>query len=177
VQDSVFLAEQLNLDRFSPDYYPLQLGNHVLGGGFYATRLYHDLRQVAGYVYTVDARLDASKTRASYAITYGCEPTNVSKARGLIERDLDQMRTRDVSDEELHQAKALILRQIVLNESSEEAVAHGLLGRAEIDLPLDEPIIASKKYYSITAPEIRAAFEKHVRTGDLVQVVRGPTPH
>ena len=74
VQDSVFLAEQLNLDRFYPDYYPLELGNHVLGGGFYATRLYHDLRQVAGYVYTVDVRLDASKTRASYAVTYGCEP-------------------------------------------------------------------------------------------------------
>jgi zinc protease len=87
------------------------------------------------------------------------------------------MRTRDVSNEELHQAKALILRQIVLNESSEEAVAHGLLGRAEIDLPLDEPVIASKKYYAITAQEIREAFEKHVRTGSLVQVVRGPTPH
>ena len=38
VQDSVTLAEQLNLNRFDPDYYPLQLGNHVLGGGFYATR-------------------------------------------------------------------------------------------------------------------------------------------
>ena len=60
----MILAEQLNLNRFDPDYYPLQLGNHVLGGGFYATRLYHDLRQVAGYVYTVDVRLDASKTRA-----------------------------------------------------------------------------------------------------------------
>ncbi len=54
VQDAVTLAEQLELNRFDPDYYPLQLGNHVLGGGFYATRLYHDLRQVAGYVYTVD---------------------------------------------------------------------------------------------------------------------------
>ena len=31
VQDSVVLAEQLNLNRFDPDYYPLQLGNHVLG--------------------------------------------------------------------------------------------------------------------------------------------------
>jgi zinc protease len=177
VQDSVFLAEQLDLDRFSADYYPLQLGNHVLGGGFYATRLYHDLRQVAGYVYTVDVRLDASKTRANYAVTYGCESQNVSKARGLIERDLNQMRTHDVSEEELHQAKALILRQILLNESSEEAVAHGLLARAEMDLPLDEPVIASKKYYAITAPEIRAAFERHVRTTDLVQVVRGPAPH
>jgi zinc protease len=177
VQDSVFLAEQLKLNRFDPDYYPLQLGDHVLGGGFYATRLYHDLRQVAGYVYTVDVRLDASKTRASYAVAYGCDPSNVSKARALIQRDLGEMRTRDVSEGELHQAKALILRQIVLNESSEEAVAHGLLARAEIDLPLDEPVIASKKYYAITAPEIREAFAKHLRIDDLVQVVRGPAPH
>jgi zinc protease len=176
VQDSVFLAEELNLNRFDPDYYPLQLGDHVLGGGFYATRLYHDLRQVAGYVYTVDVRLDASKTRASYAVAYGCDPDNVSKARALIQRDLDQMRTQEVSEGELHQAKALILRQILLNESSEEAVAHGLLGRAEINLPLDEPVLASKKYYAITAPEIREAFAKHVRTADLVQVVRGPAP-
>jgi zinc protease len=87
------------------------------------------------------------------------------------------MRTQEVSEGELHQAKALILRQILLNESSEEAVAHGLLGRAEINLPLDEPVLASKKYYAITAPQIREAFAKHVRTADLVQVVRGPTPH
>jgi zinc protease len=136
VQDSVFLAEQLKLNRFDPDYYPLQLGNHVLGGGFYATRLYHDLRQVAGLVYTVDLRLDASKTRANFAVTYGCNPENVSKARALIQRDLQQMRTQDVSADELHQAKALLLRQISLNDSSEEAMAHGLLARAEIGLPL-----------------------------------------
>lgn len=177
MQDSVYLAEQLSLDRFDPDYYPLQLGTHVLGGGFYATRLYHDLRQVAGYVYTVDVRLDASRTRASYAVVYGCDPSNVSKARNLIERDLDRMRTQDVTDAELHQAKALILRQIVLSESSEDAVARGLLQRAELGLPLDEPIVASKKYYALTAAQVREAFARHVRTGDLVQVVRGPAAH
>ena len=87
------------------------------------------------------------------------------------------MRDRDVSEEELHQAKALILRQLVLNESSEEAVAHGLLGRAEIDLPLDEPVTAGAKYYAISAPQIRQAFAKHLHTDGLVQVVRGPAPH
>ncbi|HEX4153125.1 MAG TPA: pitrilysin family protein [Steroidobacteraceae bacterium] len=177
VQDSVYLAEALKLNRFDPDYYPIQLGTHVLGGGFYATRLYHDLRQVTGYVYNVDVRLEATKTRARYAVVYGCDPVNVSKARTLIERDLDEMRTHDVSTGELHQAKALLLRQIVLNESSEAAVAQGLLRRAETDLPLDEPIVASKKYYAIDAAQIREAFAKHVKTGDLVQVVRGPPPH
>jgi zinc protease len=176
VQDTVALAEQLPLNRFDPDYYPLQLGNHVLGGGFYATRLYHDLRQVAGYVYFVDVSLQASETRASYSVNYGCNPENVSKARELIQRDLDQMRTENVSAAELHQAKALLLRQIPLSESSEDAVAAGLLRRAEIGLPLDEPIRAAKRYFELNADEIRNAFSRHIRPGDLVQIVRGPAP-
>jgi zinc protease len=176
VQDSVILAQQLNLNRFDPDYYPLQLGNHVLGGGFYATRLYHDLRQVAGYVYNVDVSMEASKTRASYTVTYGCDPDKVSKARALVQRDLDQMRTQDVSADELHLAKAMLLRSIPLGESSEEGVAQGLLRRAVIGLPLDEPIVAAKKYFELDAGQIKAAFARHLRLDDFVQVVRGPAP-
>jgi zinc protease len=176
VQDSVELAQELDLNRFSPDYYPLQLGTHVLGGGFYATRLYHDLRQVAGLVYNVDVSLGAGKTRATYSVSYGCDPDKVSKARGLIERDLNQMRTELVSDAELRQAKALLLRQIPLGESSEDAVAQGMLGRAELGLPLDEPVRAAKKYIALTAEEVKAAFARQIRTDNLVQVVRGPAP-
>ena len=83
VQDSVILSEQLNINRFDPDYYPMQLGNHVLGGGFYATRLYHDLRQTTGYVYTVDVSMDASKTqgRVTRSPTAVILSRSVSKAR------------------------------------------------------------------------------------------------
>jgi zinc protease len=176
VQDTVTLAEQLNLNRFDPAYYPLQLGNHVLGGGFYATRLYHDLRQLNGLVYTVDVSLSASKTRASYSVQYGCDPQNVSKARALIVRDLDQMRTEDVSDAELLQAKALMLRQVPLGTSSEDAVAGQLLGYAVIGLPLDEPVKAAKTYMALTADDVKNAFAKAIDTGNLVQVVRGPAP-
>ena len=85
------------MTRFDPDYYPLQLGNHVLGGGFYATRLYHDLRQVTGYVYNVEVVLNAQKTRTIYTVAYGCDPRNVSKARQLIQRDLIAMQMENVS--------------------------------------------------------------------------------
>ena len=176
VQDTVTLAEQLDLNRFNPDYYPLELGNHVLGGGFYATRLYHDLRQEAGLVYTVNVAMHADETRSSYSVEYGCDPPNVSKARALIVRDLNQMRTEDVSENDLHQAKALLLRSIPLSEGSEDAVAGGLLGRAEMGLPLDEPIVAAKKYVALTADDVKAAFAKHINPDNLVQVVRGPAP-
>ncbi len=176
VQDSVVLAEELQVNRFSPDYYPLQLGTHVLGGGFYATRLYHDLRQTSGLVYSVDVGLNASKTRATYSVDYGCDPANVSKARAMVERDLNQMRTEEVSAGELHQAKALLLRQIPLGESSEEAVAGGMLARAQLGLPLDEPLHAAQRYVELNAADVKAAFARQISTENLVQVVRGPAP-
>jgi zinc protease len=81
-----------------------------------------------------------------------------------------------VSPADLQQAKALLLRQIPLSESSEDEVANGLLGRAEIGLPLDEPIVAARTYISLTAAEVKAAFARDIRTDNLVQVVRGPAP-
>jgi zinc protease len=64
VQDAVALAQILGLTRSHPDYYTLQVGNHVLSGAFYATRLYHHLREKAGLVYTVESWLDMGKTRS-----------------------------------------------------------------------------------------------------------------
>jgi zinc protease len=176
IQDSVTLSQQVGLTRFDPDYYALQLGNYVLGGGFYATRLYHDLRQVNGYVYNVDNSLAAGRTRAAYTVTYGCDPKNVSRARALVERDLRAMQNEDVTPGELHQAKALLLRQVSLRESSEESVAGGLLGRAQLDLPLDEPVRAVARYVAMTAGDVRAAFAKWIRPEGFVQVVQGPLP-
>lgn len=176
IQDTVDLSEQLELNRFNPDYYALQLGNHVLGGGFYATRLYRDLRQKAGYVYNIDDSLHASETRATYTIDYGCDPRNVSKARALIEGELLAMQKYNVTPSELQQAKALLLRQIPLRESSEDMIAASFMGDAAIGLPLDEPNRAAQRYFNIGADEVRAAFSKWIDPHNLVQVVRGPTP-
>ena len=44
------------------------------------------------------------------------------------------MRTANVTTAELQQAKALLLRQITLSESSEDSVASGFVARAEIGI-------------------------------------------
>jgi zinc protease len=177
IQDLVEVSEELPINRFNPDYYALQLGNHVLGGGFYATRLYRDLREKTGYVYNVSNALAAGRTRATFEVSYACDPVNVSKARALVERDLRQMQTTNVTPAELQQAKALLLRQIPLSEADESSVAAGLLARAVIKLPLDEPVRAAERYDALTASQVRAAFLKWIRPDDFVQVVQGPQPH
>lgn len=174
VQSSVTLAQEVGITRFDPDYYALQMGNHVLGDGFYATRLYHDLRQETGYVYNVDDNLASNRTRSVYTVTYGCDAPNIDKARDLVVRDLRAMQATDVTPQELQQAKALLLRQMPLRESSEDAVAEGLVARAQLGLPLDENARAGQKYFAMTAADVRAAFAKWIRPDGFVQVVRGP---
>jgi zinc protease len=176
VQDDVQLGETLDMNRFNPDYYALELGNHVLGGGFYATRLYQDLRENAGLVYYVNSSFNVGRTRGVYSVNYACDPQNVSKARAVVERDLRAMQTTPVDDNELRQAKAMLLRQIPLGEASVNSIAGGLVSRSIIGLPPDEPIVAARHYVELTAPEVQAAFAKWFRPDALVQVTEGPNP-
>ncbi len=176
VQDEVTLAETLRMTRFSPDYYALELGDHVLGGGFYATRLYRDLREKEGLVYYVGVSLDAGRTRAVYSVEYACDPKNVSKARAIVARDLRQMKTAPASEHELLQAKTMLLREIPLGESSISSIAGGLLYRERMGLPLDEPTVAARHYLALNAAQVKAAFAKWIRVKDLGEVVQGPKP-
>ena len=176
VQDEVRLAETLGINRSSPDYYALDLGNHVLAGAFYATRLYRDLRERRGLVYHVGSSLHMTKTRGLVELEYACDPQNVARARAIIERDLRDMRTTPVRPEELLQARRLLLSNIPLGESSEEDIAKGLLTRSAEDLPLDEPLRAAERYLRLDAHDIEAAFRQWVRPESLAEVVLGPHP-
>jgi zinc protease len=176
LQDEVTLAEELPMNRFNPDYYALQMANHILGGGFYATRLYRDLREKTGYVYTVSEQLDAKRTRTIFSVSYGSDPVNVPKARALILQDLTAIANTPPSQQEMQQAAAMLLREIPLDQSSESRVAAGLLSRSLIGLPLDEPVRAARQYQALTAKQVQAAFAKWVVPGDLVEVVEGPNP-
>ena len=176
VQDIVVLAQNLALKRSDPDYYPLQLGNAVLGGSFYSTRLSIDLRKNSGLVYSVGSTLQAGRTRGAYLVQYASDPQNVGKAANMVMDEIKSMQTEPAKPEELVRVKALLLRQIPLSESSVEDIAHGLLGRVDLDLPLDEPTRAAQRYIGLSPAEVQAAFSKWLRPQDLVRVSEGPTP-
>jgi zinc protease len=175
VQDKITLAETLQLTRTNEDYYALQLGNHVLGGGFYATRLYRDLREKSGLVYFVDSSFNVGLTRGVYQVEYACDPPNVSRARAVILRDLADMQTKKVTPRELHQAKLMMLRDIPLAESSVDYIAQVWLKYSALDMPLDEPVRAARIYVKLDAKDVQSAFAKWLRSDGLVQVTQGPT--
>ena len=149
VQDTVALAENVPLARKDSDYYALTLGNAVLAGGFYSSRLSNDLRKKTGLVYSVDADLEAGTTRSVYMVSYACDPTNVAKAAAIVSDELKDMQANPVSNDELIRAKALSV--------AADAVARGQFRRhraqlqrlARLGLPLDEPSLAASRYVSL----------------------------
>jgi zinc protease len=163
VQDIVVLAQTLPLTRGNPDYYPLQLGNAVLGGSFYSTRLSVALRKESGLVYSVDSTLEAGRTRGAYLVEYACDPPNVTKAAAIVRREIADMQRTPVGQEELLRVKELLVRQIPLDESSTDAIAGGIISRVDLGLPLDEPTIAAQRYIELGPQE-------------MVRISEGPAP-
>ncbi|HEU5399273.1 MAG TPA: insulinase family protein, partial [Gammaproteobacteria bacterium] len=176
VQDQVALVQSLGTDLFNPQRYALEVGNQVLGGGFYASRLSRDLREKSGLVYTVSSQFQWGRTRGFYQVSYGCDPDKVSQARSLVLNDLAAMQQSPISEVELSRAQATLLRRIPLKAASMEDVARNLLKYSLDGEPLDEDVVAAQHYAKITAAEVQAAFKRWLRPADMVEVVKGPEP-
>jgi zinc protease len=176
VQDVVLLAQSIALTRNNPDYYALQLGSAVLGGGFYSSRLSIHLRKEAGLVYSVGSNLQIGRTRGVYMIDFASDPQNVPKAAAMAIQDVKGLQLQPPGAEELLRTKALMLRQIPLSEASIDEIARGIISRDDLGLPLDEPTIAARRYVELTPQDVQSVFKKWIRPGDFVRVSQGPTP-
>ncbi len=176
LQDKVILAQTAGMTRLSPDYYALNLGNKILGGAFYASRLSLDLRKKTGLAYSVWSEWDAGRTRSMYQIVYGSDPDKVSKARTLALNDILAMQKKEVSAQELRQGKILLLRSIPLGEASFRDVAWRWLYLSRFGLPLNEPERAAKIYVHLKAKDVREAFSQWLRPQDMAEIIEGPAP-
>ena len=176
VQSSVQLVELNNLRRTDPDWAPLQVANAALTGGFYSSILYHDLREVHGYAYSVGSAVRTGKTRSTFSVTYACDPQNIVPAEQAVIADLQHLQTTPLADVDLLRAKALLLGEVPIQQASYDGVTGIFLRYSGLGLPLDQYSIDAQNYLNTTAPQLQAAFTKWIRPSDFVRIVTGPGP-
>jgi zinc protease len=176
VQSSVQLVELNDVRRTDPDWAALQLANTALTGGFYSSILYHDLREVHGYAYSIQSSLHAGKTRSSFSVVYACDPQNITPAEQAVIADLQRVQTTPLSPNDLVRAKALLLGEVPIRQASYDGVSALFLQYAGQDLPLDQYQIDAQNYLSANAAQVQAAFTKWIRPTGFVRIVTGPGP-
>ncbi|GAC1493735.1 MAG: pitrilysin family protein [Vulcanimicrobiaceae bacterium] len=176
-QDSVTLEELIDADRRSPQFAALTLGNAVLGGGSLGaeqSRLFRDIRQNAGLVYTIASQYNATRTRASFSVDFASSPNDRARIESLVDGEIARMQNEPVGDFELALAKAAIVRRSAIADASIGAIGQALL-RASLDgAPFDRERADSAAILATTPAAVRDAFAKFVRRKDFVRVVVGP---
>jgi zinc protease len=176
VQSSVSLVELLDVTRDDPAWASLQIANTALTGGFYSSILYHDLREVHGYAYSVGSSVDTAKVRSRFSVSYACDPKNIDAAERLVIADLQRLQAHPLSADELLRAKALLLAGVPIEQSSYDGVASLFLAYAQRHQPLDQYVNDGQQVLDATADSVQAAFAKFIRPDAFVRIVTGPGP-
>jgi zinc protease len=176
-QDYVTLEEVVPLSRSAAQFYPLLLGNVVLGGGALGpeqSRLFRDIRQNAGLVYSIDSQFVSSGARSRFSIEFACAPENEARIEALIRDELTQMRTQPIGDFELALMKGSMVRRTVLGDASVASIGQGFLGDAGDGLPLDQSRRDAQHLLSTDAAAITAAFAGQIHPENFVRTIEGP---
>ena len=175
-QDQVLIGQALDLNLHNPDRYALTLGNDVLGGNGFASRLMVDVRVRHGYAYGAGSGMQIDRSRSIFYVQYGSDPDKVAPVDQLVLNNLRAMQTMPVTATELDNARQYEIRSIPVEVSSVNRIARALLNWSYKGEPLNQPMIAADHYLHITAQQVQAAFRKYLQPKNLVQVVQGPAP-
>ncbi|HTV84401.1 MAG TPA: pitrilysin family protein [Dyella sp.] len=175
-QDQVLMGQMLELNMHNPDRYALQLGNDVLGGNGFASRLMTDIRVKHGYAYGAGSGMRFDRSRSMFFVQYGSDPDKVAAVDGLVHKNIIDMQNTPVSEAELTNARQYEIRSIPVSVASVSSISRALLTWAWHGEPLDQPMVAAKHYLDLTPAQVQAAFKKYLKPQNLTQVVQGPPP-
>ncbi|HEV2219824.1 MAG TPA: pitrilysin family protein, partial [Casimicrobiaceae bacterium] len=175
-QDQVLMGQMLDVDLRNPDRYALELGNDVLGGNGFASRLMQDIRVRHGYAYDARSGMQFDRSRSIFYVRYGSDPDRVAATDALVLANINAMQQTPVNDAELTNARQYQIRSIPLEVASVGRIARSLLTWSYLGEPLDQPMVAAKSYLDLNAQQVQHAFERYLQPQHLVQVVQGPPP-
>ncbi len=161
-------------DRLSPDYFPLLIGNNILGEFGMMGRLGKSVREEAGLAYYAYSSLSASLGPGAWEMIAGVNPRNVEQTIELIAAQARQFVAEPVSEEELSDSKSNFLGRMPLLLESNGGVAVSLLNMERFNLGLDYFLKYPQKIGAVTAEDILEASRRYLDPDRLAIAVAGP---
>ena len=107
-----------------PDYYTARVAVNILSGGM-AGRLFIEVREKRGLVYTVSASHSAAKGRAAVIVYAGTTPERGQETLDVIIAELNKLH-QGVNEEELNRAKADLKSRLIIQAENSSVRASSL---------------------------------------------------
>lgn len=160
------------IDARNPDRYALEVVNTALGGGA-SSRLFDNLREDKGYTYGIYSRFGRPNDTSTFRVISDVDQNHAADAIVEILAELERIRTEPLSEQELDEAKGLLIGNFALRIEDPADFASQLATRSLTGVPVEELDSYLPNLAQVTAAEAQQAAAKYIDSAQPIIVVVG----
>jgi len=159
--------------RHDDDYFPLYVGNHVLGGSGMVSRLFESIREERGLSYSVYSYFYPLQRRGPFVAGLQTSTNQADGALELLRKEIRDYIDNGPAAEELEASKKNITGGFPLRIDSNSNIVEYLTVIGFYDLPLDYLDTFNDKVEAVTRERIIDAFQRRLNVDDFATVLVG----
>lgn len=159
--------------RSSPDYYPIQVMNNILGGGGFSSRAMESIRNQRGLAYSVYTHFNADKSHGSFQFVMQTRNESAGEAMRIAREEIDRIRRELVSEQELNDAKDYLTGSFPLRLDTNRKLANFLAQVEFYQLGLDYPDRYADFIRVVKREDVLRVAKRYLQPEKLIIVIVG----
>lgn len=167
------LIGQPGFRRNDPDFFALTVGNYILGGGGFVSRLTAEVREKRGLSYSVYSHFSPGLQAGAFTVGLQTRPDQATQAVQVARDVLKKFVADGPTPAELQAAKDYFAGSFALRIDTNQKLLGNISNMAWNHLPIDYLDTWTRQMEKVTADDIRAAFARKLRPETMVTVVVG----
>lgn len=167
------LIGQPGIRRNDPDFLALTVGNYVLGGGGFVSRLMSQVREKRGLSYSVYSYFAPGLHAGAFTVGLQTRPDQAAQAVALTQEVVAQFVREGPNAQELQAAKDNLIGGFALRFDSNRKLLDNVANIAWNGLALDYLDTWTAAVERLSVADVKAAFERVLRPQAMVTVVVG----
>jgi zinc protease len=161
------------MHRGDADYFPLYVGNHVLGGGGLVSRLHKEVREQRGLSYSVNSYFSPMEQDGPYKLSLQTRNDQLDETLAVMRKTLQDFVDKGPTAAELLAAQKNITGGFPLRIASNSGIISYLNMIGFYDLPLDYLDTFNGKVTAVTQQQVIDAFQRRVSPETMVTIIVG----
>ena len=167
------LFGQPGVTRADPDFFPLTVGNYVLGGGGFVSRLTTEVREKRGLTYSVYSYFAPGLHAGAFTVGLQTRPDQAGAALQIARDVVASFVAEGPTDAELRAAKDNLVGGFALRIDTNRKLLDNVANIAAHQLPLDYLDTWTQQVEQVTVAQVRAAFARKLQPATMTTVVLG----
>ncbi len=167
------LLGQPGFKRDDPDFFALTVGNYILGGGGFVSRLTSEVREKRGLSYSVYSYFSPGLHAGAFTVGLQTRPDQASQAVAVSRDVLARFVQDGPSQDELDAAVSNLVGGFALRIDSNRKLLENVSNIAWNELPLNYLDSWTQQVQRVTLADIRAAFSRKLQPDRMVTVIVG----